>query len=132
MKYFVKIKRNGKIMRPFFGHFSSLSEADIIARHESREPNTNLVEVIDDKKVVLRSYKSGEVGAEYKGNPAKRKTVKKSSTKNAAPYLVQISDDGKMNWKTLMKFKSCDLDNAKTLAKFASKFNPKQFIRLVR
>lgn len=79
MKYFVRIKRDGKIIKPLFGHFTKLYDADTIARHESRESQTDRVDVVDEKGSIKRSYGGGEI---FKSNPAKRKLTTKINRKS--------------------------------------------------
>jgi hypothetical protein len=74
--YFVKIWREiqgqNKIIK--FGPFSTLKDADVIARHEAHEPKTKKVSVILAPNEVKREYQGGEF---YKGNPATRKGTAK-------------------------------------------------------
>lgn len=78
MKYFVRIKRDlpnkiGGLLR--FGPIATMSEARIIAAHESREPKTHWVKVVDEKNAVR--YHIVPHGGEYSTNPAKRKGTTK-------------------------------------------------------
>jgi hypothetical protein len=84
MKYFVKIKRDlpgkpGGALR--FGPIPTLAEARTIAAHESREPKTHWVKVVNEKNEVKYSLAGGDA---YKPNPAKRKGTAKPYRRSQA------------------------------------------------
>jgi hypothetical protein len=75
--YYVRIKRDlpkkaGSFLK--FGPIQSLSEAKVIARHESREPKTHWVKVVDSTGAVKLTLQGDQP---YSANPAKRKGASK-------------------------------------------------------
>lgn len=89
MNYFVKVKRGERWLKPF-GPIGSLKDADVIARHESRESNTEHVLLIDDTGTTRREYSAGKV---YSPNPAKRSKPKSKPTRFMKN--PQVSNAGK-------------------------------------
>ena len=76
MKYFVRIKRdlpNKPNSTLKFGPIGSITEAKVIANHESREPKTHWVKVVDEKGAVRFDVTPHDT---YSKNPAKRKGTK--------------------------------------------------------
>lgn len=119
MKYFIRVRKNGQLIKSKHGILSTLNDADIIARHESREKSVDIVEVVDDKGVVKRSYKVNG-----------KKILKKnpSVSKKSNIYLIQVSDNGK-TWQSIMELN--DETEARKIVSEIANIKQSSYIRLI-
>lgn len=85
MRYFVRVQRDNKWQLKY-GPFPTLTDADIIAKHELRYPNTNRSQVLNADQTVKRDYSGDIINPTHKNKI--QFCVDESTHKNGVYHLV--------------------------------------------